>query len=322
MLDQWQLKDVDPLLSDFSTGWTAKELVGKRVAPETRTTSLSARYMVFDRSDWLIYPDLRSMGTVANEIMGAKWSTAPFSVREHSLQTPVFDEEREELGGAGSFPVDFSLDQAAVETPTRSINLGHEKVVADAYRLAANYPVGNTATLVLADQWDNYGSASSDPVADVEAALRAIYVSSGRAANTIVMPWLVWSYLRNHPKIVDRFKSFRLTAEEAFAELTGFQGTLIIAESQYNTADNIDATESISDFWGKDVWIGIVDDTPGQRTKTFGKTFVYPYNESITMPVDTWREEQRKADLFRVSYRYDVVIVSNVAGYLYKAVIA
>lgn len=322
MLDQWQLHDVDPILSDFSTGWTAKDLVGKRVAPETRTTSLAGRYMVFDRSDWLIYPDLRAMGTVANEVMGAKWSTDTYSVREHSLQTPVFDEEREELGGAGSFPVDFSLDQQAVETPTRSINLGHEKVVADAYRLAANYPGANTATLVLADQWDNYASAGSDPVGDVEAALRQVYLSSGRAANTIVMPWLVWSYLRNHPLIVDRFKNFRLTAEEAFAELTGFQGTLIIAESQYNTADNIDATESIADFWGKDVWIGIVDDTPGQRTKTFGKTFVYPYNESVTMPVDRWREEPRKADLFRVSYRYDVKIVSNVAGFLYKAVIA
>jgi hypothetical protein len=322
MLDQWQLHDFDPILSDFSTGWTAKDLVGLQVAPETKTLTLAGRYMVFDRSDWLIFPDLRAMGTVANEIQGAKWSTTPYSVREHSLQVPVFDEEREELGGAGSFPVDFSLDQSAVDLATRSIRLGHEKVVADTYRLAANYPVGNTATLATADQWDNYASAASEPVADIEAALRAIYVSSGRAANTIVMPWLVWSYLRNHPKLVDRFKSFQLTAPEAFAELTGFSGNLIIAESQYNTADNIDATESIADFWGKDVWIGVVDDTPGQRTKTFGKTFVYPYNDSVTMPVDRWREEPRKADLVRTSFRYDVVITSNVAGYLYKTVIA
>src|SRR5678816_37672 len=322
MFDNWTLRDVDPLLSDFSTGWTAKDLVGERVAPITNTPTLAGRYMVFDRSDWLIFPDLRAMGTVANEIQGAKWSTDTYSVREHSLQVPVFDEERETLGAAGTFPVDFSLNQQATELATRSVMLGHEKAVADAYRLAANYPVGNTSTLVLADQWDNYGSASSDPVADVEAALRQIYVSSGRAANTIVMPWLVWGYLRNHPKIVDRFKSFRLTAEEAFAELTGFSGTLIIAESQYNTADNIDATESISDFWGKDVWIGVVDPQTGQRTKTFGKTFVYPYSDTVVRPVDTWREEPRKADLFRVSFRYDIKIVSNVAGYLYKSVIA
>jgi hypothetical protein len=322
MIDQWQLRDVDPILSDFSTGWVAKDLVGERVAPITKTTQLNGRYMVFDRSDWLIFPDYRAIGTVANEIQGAKWSTDTYSVREHSLQAPVFDEEREQEGKAENFQLDYTLESAAVGATTRSLLLGHEKATADMFRLAANYPGGNTATLVLADQWDNYASASSDPVADIEAALRQIYVSSGRAANTIVIPWLVWSYLRNHPKIVDRFTNFRLTADEAFKELTGFEGTIIIAESQYNTADNIDATESISDFWGKDVWIGIVDDTPGQRTKTFAKTFVFPYNDSVIRPVDTWREEPRKADLFRTSYRYDLKLVSNVAGFLYKAVIA
>lgn len=322
MIDQWQLRDVDPILSDFSTGWVAKELVGERVSPITNVSQLNGRYMVFDRSDWLIFPDERAMGTVANEIMGAKWSTDTYNVHEHSLQAPVFDEEREELNAPGNFVLDYTLETAATELTTRSLLLGHEKAVADMFRLAGNYPGGNTATLATADQWDNYASASSDPVADVEAALRQIYVSSGRAANTIVMPWLVWSFLRNHPKIVDRFKSFRLTAEEAFAELTGFNGTLIIAESQYNTADNIDATESISDFWGKDVWIGIVDTAPGQRTKTFAKTFVFPYNDSVTRPVDTWREEPRKADLYRTSYRYDLKLVSNVAGFLYKTVIA
>lgn len=322
MFDNWLLRDVDPILSDLSTGWEAKDLVGKQVAPETRTSSLAGRYMVFDRSDWLIFADLRAMGTVANEIQGAKWSTDTYSVREHSLQVPVFDEERESIGGEGTFPVGFSLDSAAVELASRSINLGHEKVVADAYRLAANYPVGNTATLVTADQWDNYASAGSDPITDIEVALRAIYTASGRSANTMVIPWLVWSYLRNHPKHVERFTNFRLTADEAFQELTGFNGKIIIAESSYNTADNIDATEVIAEFWGKDVWLGVVDDAPGQRTKTFGKTFVYPYNESVTMPVDRWREEPRKADLVRTSYRYDVKIVSNVAGYLLKSVIA
>lgn len=322
MFDNWLLRDVDPILSNFSTGWSAHDMVGKQVAPETRTTTLAGRYMVFDRSDWLIFPDLRAMGTVANEIQGAKWSTDTYSVREHSLQVPVFDEERESMGGEGTFPVGFSLDQSAVELATRSINLGHEKVVADAYRLAGNYPGANTVTLAAADQWDNYASAASDPITDIEVALRQIYTSSGRAANTIVIPWLVYSYLRNHPKNVERFVNFRLTADEAFKELTGFTGQIIIAESQYNTADNIDATESIADFWGKDVWIGVVDTAPGQRTKTFGKTFVYPYNDSVTMPVDRWREEPRKADLVRTSYRYDVKIVSNVAGYLIKAAIA
>lgn len=321
VMDAWKLRDFDPVLTNFSVGYGDKDLIGESVAPITQVGALSGRYLVFDRSAWLIYPDTRAQGTVANEITGAKWSEDTFAVHEHSLQIAIDDEEREQQNASNALAIDLDLEEIAVGTLTRSLMLGHEKLVADAFRLAANYPGANTQTLLTADQWDNYGSASSDPVADIELAMRQIYSVTGRTPNTLVIPWLVWSYIRNHPKIVDRFQNFRLTADEAFKELTGFSGTIIIPESQYNTADNIDATEVIADLWGKDVWLGIVDSAPGQRTKTFAKTFVYPY-QGLNRPVDRWREENRKSDLIRESYRYDLKVVSNTAGYLYKSVIA
>ena len=321
MLDAWQLKDVDPLLTNFSTGFTAKELVGEKVAPLTQVSNLNGRYMVYDRSDWLVYSDERGMGTVANEIRAGKWSTDTYTVREHSLQVPVFDEEREQLGAEGSFPVDFTLDEAATELATRSILLGWEVVVANLLRTTANYAsASHYVTLAGATQWSDY-SGTSDPISNIETAMRQVYTATGRAANTLVIPWVVWSYIRNHPKIVDRIKYTRITEDDAFLQLTGFTGNLIIAESQYNSAQNEDATESIVDVWGKDVWIGIVDSTPGQRTKTFAKSFYFPYQGSIR-PVDRWREEARKADVVRVSQRYDCKIVSNNAGYVIKAAVA
>jgi hypothetical protein len=322
MLDQWQLKDVDPILTNLSTGWTAKELVADQIAPETPVSQLNGRYLVFDRSDWLIYPDERAMGTVANEIRAGKWSLDTYNVHEHSLQVPVFDEEREQLGAAGSFPVDFSLDEAAMGLATRSILLGQEYVVSQAVRNTANYASASYfTTLSGTAQWNDY-TGTSDPITVIEVALRQVYVGTGRTANTMIIPWYVWSFLRNHPKIVDRVKYFQLSTEDAFQQLTGFTGKLIIAESNYNSAQNEDATEAIVDFWGKDVWVGLVDPQPGQRTKTFIKTFYFPYQGSSIRPVDRWREEPRKADLVRVSERYDVKIVSNTAGYLIKNAVA
>lgn len=322
MLDSWQLKDFDPILTNLSTGWEEKSMVAPSVAPLTPVTNLNGRYMVYDRSDWLVYQDERAMGTVANEIRAGKWSTDTYNVREHSLQVPVFDEEREQLGNTGSFPVDFTLDEAATELATRSIFLGHENVVSTLFRATGTYASASYyTTLVGTAQWSDY-SGTSDPVKDLETGLRQVYTGTGRAANYMIMPWIVWSYLRNHPKIVDRFKGWTLTVEDAFRELTGFTGTLVIAESQYNSAQNEDATESIVDFWGKDVWVGIVDTVPGQRTKTFCKTFVYPYQGASIRPVDRWREEGRKADVIRVSQRYDIKCVSNTAGYLIKAAVA
>lgn len=322
MLDSWQLKDVDPLLTNFSTGFVAKELLGETIAPLTQVSNVNGRYMVYDRSDWLIYPDERAMGTVANEIRAGKWSTDTYQVREHSLQVPVFDEEREQLGAEGSFPVDFTLDEAATELSTRSILLGHEKTVADLVRATANYAsASHFVTLAGATQWSDY-SGTSDPVANIETAMRQVYTATGRAANTMLIPWIVWSYIRNHPKIVDRIKYTRITEDDAFRQLTGFEGTIHIAESQYNAAQHEDLTEVITEVWGKDVWVGIVDPVPGQRTKTFIKSFYFPYEGTSIRPVDRWREEARKADLIRVSQRYDCKIVSNNAGYIIKAAVA
>jgi hypothetical protein len=114
----------------------------------------SGRYRVFDRSNWLIFEDRRAPGTVANEIRGAKWSEDVFCTSEHSLQSPVHDEERQALtsqGGladpvfGGAMQIDPERD--ATEAVTGGLLLRHEKAVSDLVRNTATYPVGNTVTL-------------------------------------------------------------------------------------------------------------------------------------------------------------------------------
>jgi hypothetical protein len=134
----------------------------------------------------------------------------------------------------------------------------------------------------------------------------------------MAIPALGMSYVENHPRVIDRFKNFTLTASDAFQRLTGFTGTILEVDSHYNAANNIDATPDIQPFWGKDVWIGIVDPNPSLNQFTFGKTFAQIYPDGSTRPTDRWREEPRKADIVRVSYKWDQKIVSALAGYLIK----
>jgi hypothetical protein len=319
---------VDPILTNFSVGYQAQDLYGERIMPLTPVRTQSGKYRVFDRSNWIIFTSRREPGTVANEVRGGKWSTDTFSTQEHSLQAPVLDEERQELnslGGlanpafGGAITIDPEVD--ATELVTRSILLEHELKTANLIRNTANYPGGNTVTLAGAQQWDDYTNgvtSTSNPVSDIMTGIRTIRTLTGRDPNTLVIPKYGVPYLENHPRVVDRFKTFALTDPEAFRTLTGFTGTILEVDSFYNAADNIDAAESITSFWGKDVWIGIVDPTPGQRTKTFGKTFSQIYPDGTVRPTDRWRETARKADLVRTSQKYDLKIVSSVAGYLIK----
>jgi len=316
----------DPILTNFSVGYQDQALYGERIFPVTPVSTQSGRYRVFDRSNWLIFESRREPGTVANEILGAKWSEDTFATRERSLQVPILDEERQQLssqGGlanatfGGAMQLDPELDATALAT--RSILLGHELAVSMLVRDASQYAAANKVTLAGAQQWNDYtnGAAStSNPVNDIMVGMRAIYAATGRYPNTLVVPALGMQYIENHPRIIDRFKNFALSIDGAFRTLTGFDGTILAVDSVYNAANNIDATVNVSSFWGKDVWLGIVDQRLGLNQFTFGKTFAQTYPDGSTRPTDRWREEPRKADIVRVSYKYDLKIVSAGAGYL------
>lgn len=324
----------DPILTSLSVGYQDQRLYADRIFPLTPVGTQSGRYRVYDRSDWLIYPSRREPGTVANEVAGAKWSEDTFFTKEHSLQAPVHDEEDQELRSQGGlanavFGGDLQIDphRDATELVTRSILLEWEYKVASAVRNTANYAAGHVITVVGEDQWNDKSLVASplapyqtisDPVETIADAIRIIYRDTGRYPNTMAIPFDVARVLETHPRVVERFKNFSLMNDEAWRLLSGFDGNVFVVDSKYNQANNVDATEDIVSFWGYDIWIGIVDPQPGQKTKTFGKTFAQTYPDGTIRPTDRWREEPRKSDLVRVSQKYDIKIVSNTAGVLIK----
>ena len=315
----------DPLLTNFSLGYQPQNLYGTRIMPLVEVTSPSGRYRVFDRSHWLMHADRREPGTVANEIVGRKWSEDVYKTQEHSLQSPVWDEEEQFLNSSGGLandafggPLQIDPMEDATEAVTIGILLRHEKLVADTVRNTANYPVGNTITLAAADQWDNYAGATSDPLIVLRNAVQKVTNLIGRAPNLLAIPTEGVPWLENHPDVVARFTYFSLMDSEAWRKLVGFEGTVLTVDSKYNAADNIDATESITSLWGKDVFVGYVEDAANLNTLTFGKTFSRRYPDGTIGPVDRWREEGRKSDLVRKSMAYDVKVTSGMAGYIIK----
>jgi hypothetical protein len=318
----------DPILTTLSVGFKDQSLYGTELFPITPVNTQSGRYRVFDRSDWVIFEDRREPGTIAREVRGRKWSEDTFKTQEHALQGAVHDEENQQLNSLGglansAFGGALQIDPHADQTKllTRAILLKHELKASTLIRDTAQYPGGNTVTLAGAQQWSDYTggvTSTSNPVNDILVGMRTIWSLTRRYPNVLAIPTMGMSYIENHPRVVDRFKNFRLTQDDAFRLLTGFEGRIINVDSVYNSANNMDATPVVTDFWGKDVWLGIVDPQPGLLTMTFGKTFSQSYPSGGIRPTDRWREEDRKADVIRVSMKYDLKIVSNVAGYLIK----
>lgn len=328
---------LDPLLTDFTVKYDDQTLYADQLMPEATVGTKSARYRIFDRSDWLIWRSRREPGTVANEITGRKWSEDTFFTKEHSLQAPIHDEEREALNMLGGFAssdagvaLDLDPEQDAARLVVRSLLLEREQKVANAMRNTANYPGNHTLTLAGAAKWSDYtgGTAStSDPVTNLRTAVQRIYLDTGRWPNTFVIPFDAVGVIENHPRVIARYQNFSLMNRDAWRVLLGLpegvaeQINMFVVDSKYNAADNIDATESITSFWGQDAWMGVVNPENGPLTQNFGKTFVFPYGGN-TRPTDRWREDNRKTDVVRTSYRYDVKVTSGVAGYIFKTAVA
>ena len=316
----------DPILTGFSVGYQAPGFVGLRILPQVEVRTQSARYRVFDRSGRVRFYSRREPGTVANEVRGARWSEDTFKTVEHSLQAAVADEEDQQLnsiGGladadqAGALQIDPHED--ALNLINNSLALEHELAVAALVRNVATYPAGNTVTLVLADQWDNYAGATSNPISILRAAINKIISTTGQAPNRLVMGAQGSTWLEDHPDVVARFTNFALTDPEAFRQLTGFDGEMVlIGDDQYNDNDIQEATESLLSAWGKDVWLGFVEDEMTLNSRSFGKTFAQLYPDGTAKPTDRWREEGRKSDLVRVSWKWDTKITFPSAGYLIK----
>jgi hypothetical protein len=147
--------------------------------------------------------------------------------------------------------------------------------------------------------------------------MRTIQSKIGVAPNRMLIHALGLGYLENHPDLVARFQYFSLTDPNAFRALTGFEGEfVVIGDDRYNDADIQVSTETAAFAWGKDVILAYVNPDLELKDLSFGKTFAQLYPDGSTRPTDRWREEGRKSDLVRTSWKYDLKIASPSAGYL------
>lgn len=316
----------DPILTDFSVGYNPPTFVGLRMMPEAAVDTQSGRYRVFDRSRRVRFRSRREPGTVANEVRGGRWSEDTFKTVEHSLQAAVADEERQQLTSQGGLanPVfggalQIDPEEDAVALINDSLLLEHELAVAALLKNTATYPAGHTVTLLAADQWDNYAGATSNPITIMQTAVRVVESKIGVPPNRLLIGSIGIGWLEEHPDVVARFQNFSLRDPEAWRVLIGFEGeVVIVGDDKYNDNDIQEATETLVEAWGKDVIFTYTNPEMSLNDLSFGKTFAQRYLDGTTRPTDRWREEDRKSDLVRTSWKWDTKVTSSIAGYLIK----
>lgn len=315
---------VDQVLTNISLAYPNNEFVGEKLFPTVTVKKQGDKYYWFGRDSWVAEPtDYRAPGTVANELPGVGVALDSYYASEHSLQIPVYDEERQNTDSP------MSPDRDATELVTQKILLGRELAMKNLVTTAANYASGLSTTLSGTSQFSDY--ANSDPVTVFRTAVRAIHAKVFFEPNVAVIPYQVMSILEDHPKIIARiqYTDRAILTKEIIAAVLQIP-TIIVPGVAQGTGTGFNMTASY--LWGKDIVIAYVPKRAGLRIPAFAYEFVwgYPSNQLV----DRWRETPRKSDLIRVSRRYDLKLVGvetnpssgdyrkSITGYVIKAAIA
>jgi hypothetical protein len=245
-------------------------------------------------------------------------STDTYYAQEHSLQTPVTDEERENADAP------LTPDADGTQLVTEKIMIGRERALMTLATTAANYATGMSLQGVAGapggGQFQQFDAVGSLPITVLRSAIKAVHDKIFRDPNVIIMPYKVMWTLLDHTTMIERIKYSQpgVLNPQLVATLLGIENMTIVVPGIGFQAS---AGAAVSYLWDNDVVVAYVPPTPGRKIPSYGYEFVWGYGGRPQV-VDRWREDKRKSDILRCSRRYDAKLTAldsnlkQIAGFL------
>jgi hypothetical protein len=303
---------VDTALTNVSIAYHNAQFVADAIFPPIPVTKQSNKYFIYSKDRFRVMADARRPGARANEI---NWtlSTNTYYAEGHALAQAIPDELRANADQA----IDVDVD--TTETLTDLIFLQREILAANFAMNAAN--ITQNTTLSGTNQWSN--TSSPDPVTTVEEAKPLIQQQIGLAPNALLVSYPVFTALRNHPAIIDRFKYTQVGVLQPDHLKSAFNvDFFFVAAAIMNTAGEGEPDNFVN-VWGNNALLWYKPPAPGRRTVSLGYQFTWLFGANTNgFLVKRYREESRTADVVETQLYYDLQLVAPQAGYLWLSAVA
>ena len=303
---------LNPLLSMTATQYAAgaDQYIAYKLFPVLQVAMQAAGFFVFKSENLINIPKLiaRAPGT---QYSRGKFSldNAVYNTRDYGHEEPVDDRERKKY----RFAID--ADTAAVTRCMRVVLVNAEERVR-----ALACDTTKVANSGVTTKWDANGG---DPISDINAAREVIRINCGFLPNTMTITEPTFNILAEHPKVLDKIKYTQrgIITEDLLAAVFKVQ-KLLVARTVANSA-NEGQTVTPADIWGKICLLSYTDASPDLKVPSFGR--VFSWSEEVGadgVMVESYREDDIRADVHRVRNDADEVLVAPGAGYLLTAVIS
>ena len=308
---------VFPLLTNISLAYKNDDYLSEKLMPIVQVKKDTGQITTYGMDNLRITNSLRAQGSSTNEINHTVSIGAHYILKEHALKELVTKEEMENADK----PINPQLD--ATENLVDRMWVIREKALADTMGNTAI--MTNNVTIAGNDQWNNY--STSDPVGDIRTGIIAVKAQTGKLANTLVFAWDVWMQLLDHPDIKSRAEGAVVVDAEVVSKLLvkifPHIKNIHVGTAMYNAGVE-GGSDSLTEIWTKNSWVGYIEPRPTLKSRSFGFTYqrgASRFVDTLAMGAshETW---DRKGMFVRVNDKYDQKLVDVKCLYLMKTSIA
>jgi len=314
---------IDAALSNVLLGYHPQGMIAEQIFPVVSVKKESDKYYEWNKGEAFRVPDttMRADGSRA-KTLGFSLSTSTYSAEEYALNAEVTDRQ---LANADSV---IDLRASKSRRVKDILMLDQEIRVATLLTTQGNWASTNRVQLSGTQQWNNAGYDNTVVAASIEGridtAKEAVRTQTGGyEPNTIIIPSAVAKIVKKDSKIRDIIKYTHaelLVDGDLPAKLWNMN--VLIPKASKNTNKEGNATQTLTDVWGKHIVLLYVPSSAALDEFSCGYIFRVSNSAHTPWGARTWREEPEKKEVIEIEVCQDEKLVSNVGGYLIEDVIA
>lgn len=215
---------------------------------------------------------------------------------------------------------EYELSDDPLNPETDLVNFLSEQMMLAQEKDAADMLTNTSVITHNASPTTKWDATSSDPFADITAAIKAQKGNSLKMPNTIAFGFDVWMVLVNHEAVKARLGAVRdvVVTKDLFLSLLAPYGikNIFIGDASYNSAKEGQA-DSLTTVWNDNVILAYVTPTPGLRTINGGYTLRLRNGKYV----DRWSDADPKGEWIRNNDYYDQMLFNVDAFFLLSNVL-
>lgn len=249
----------------------------------------------------------RAPGTSYNRV-SRTWETDNYECVDRGLEEPIDD------GIARDMKRFFELEKVTAVSLMRNMLLGEEQRAAQLIQNPSNFNSTNSSVA-----YSEANVATIDFVKDMTDALTRLS-QKGVMPNTLVVSLNMWNRLRRSTKLQNYLYGTLVSATDRSVKMADVAAEfgleqILVGRVAHDTAKKGQASASLSSLWSDSyIWLGNVK-AGDFREGGAGRTITWNEGGDF-LTTETYRDEQIKSDIIRVSTFNVQKVVDGTAGEL------